>query len=93
MSWNATPAAIRDAAVAAVLAGRAVQDVAVDMGITARTIRRWCGGRRGVYLKPCRVPANGIKRTCLTCSAAFVAETKFLRMCPDCRTASWGIAA
>ena len=93
MSWNTIAPAIRDAAIAAVMSGRAVQAVAADMGITARTIRRWCEGRRGVYLKPCRVPARGIERRCLCCHAAFVAESRFLRMCPDCRTASWGIAA
>ena len=100
---NRFPDDIRMSAMSAVLVQcRPVKAVAAEHGVDPKTLRTWLCGKRGEYLKSPRATIrSGLpQRRCIgtsptamdgRCPAMFYPESRFMFLCPACRSKSAGM--
>ncbi|GCE90722.1 hypothetical protein MSKU15_2323 [Komagataeibacter diospyri] len=64
--------------------GYSARETARRLGLNIKTLEAHLRRHRIRHAIPMDRP-DQVRRTCLNCDTAFVADGRFLRLCPDCR--------
>ncbi|GAN97303.1 helix-turn-helix domain-containing protein [Komagataeibacter europaeus] len=65
--------------------GCSTRETARRLGLNIKTLEAHLRRHRIRHAIPMDRP-DQVRRTCLNCDTAFVADGRFLRLCPECRT-------